>query len=198
MKVQIKIFLIIAILLMNLNASFATTVKEARVQKIALSFEQAYELMMANNNAIKACLQEIQAKKYEKKAAVGAYFPKIGVNSTYTHFDDDITVGVSPVKFMGATIPVSPIKLQNKDCWTANVGATWNIFTGGKILALNSAARARLEGTNNKYRALTNDLTVELVKRYFGLKMAQQVVVVRQQVVDTTRKHLSDARKLEV
>lgn len=197
MKVQIKIFLIIAILLMNLNASFATTVKEARVQKIDLSFEQAYELMMANNNAIKACLQEIQAKKYEKKAAVGAYFPKIGVNSTYTHFDDDITVGVSPVKFMGATIPVSPITLQKKDCWTANVGATWNIFTGGKILALNSAARARLEGTNNKYKALTNDLTLELVKRYYGLKLAQNVVVVRNQVLLTTKKHLADAKKLE-
>src|SRR5574344_641112 len=172
--------------------------KKATVKKVALSFEQAYELMMANNNAIKACLEEINEKKYQKKAAFGEHFPKIGINSTYSHMSDPVEVRSQSMNLMpGLAISTPSMRLQDENLWSLNVGAVWNVFTGGKILALNSAARAKLEGTNNKYRALTNDLTVELVKRYFGLKMAQQVVVVRQQVLDTTRKHLSDAKKLE-
>lgn len=172
-------------------------VQKASIQKIDLSFEQAYELMMANNNSMKACLEEINAKKYEKKAAVGAFFPKIGINSTYAHLDGDITVNSPPVHLGGMTIAVPAILLQQQNLWETSAGAVWNIFTGGKILALNSAARAKLEATNQKYRLLTNDLTAELVKRYFGLKLAQDVVVVRQQVLDMTQKHLDDAIKLE-
>ncbi|MBP7212316.1 TolC family protein [bacterium] len=175
-----------------------TTIQRATVKKIDLSFEQAYELMMANNNAIKACVEEINEKKYLKKSAFGEHFPKVGINSTYTHLSDPVEV-----RSQSMSVPVlgslntPAIGLQDENMWSLNVGAVWNVFTGGKIMALNSAARAKLEGTNNKYKSLTNDLTVELVKRYFGLKMAQQVVVVRQQVLDTTKKHLSDAKKLE-
>lgn len=179
------------------QVSLADTVQQAHVQKMDLSFEQAYELMMANNNAIKACLEEIKAKKYEKKAAVGAFFPKIGLNSTYAHLDGDVTVNSPPVHVGSMSLPVPPIVLQNQNLWATSAGAVWNVFTGGKILALNSAARAKLEGSNQKYRVLTNELTAELVRRYYGLKLAQDVVEVRHQVLMTTKKHLEDAKKLE-
>lgn len=195
MKVKILALLMTVILVGNIT--LADEVKKAQIQQVDLSFEQAYELMMANNNAIKACLEEINAKKYEKKAAMGAFFPKIGLNSVYARLDNDITVNSPPVHLGGMTVGVPPILLQEQSLWATNVGAVWNVFTGGKILALNSAARAKLEGTNEKYRLLTNELTAELVKRYFGLKMAQDVVVVRKQVLDLTEKHLEDAKKLE-
>lgn len=175
----------------------ADEVKTASVQKLDLSFEQAYELMITNNNAIKATLEEVKEKKYLKKAAIGAFFPKVGVNSTYARFNDPITVGVAPIHIGGTTITPSPITLQEQSMWEATAGAVWNVFTGGKILALNSAARAKLEGTNQKYRLLTNDLISELVRRYYGLRMAEDVVVVRKQVYDTVKKHLDNAKKLE-
>ena len=37
------------------------------IEHVELSFEQAFELMMANNNGIKACLEDIKVKQYEKK-----------------------------------------------------------------------------------------------------------------------------------
>jgi outer membrane protein TolC len=175
-----------------------TPVKQATIKKIDLSFEQAYELLMANNNSIKACVEEINEKKYLKKSAFGEHFPKVGINSTAAHISDPIAVRSPAIGLPGGgTLKVPNTLMQDENLWSLNVGVAWNVFTGGKIMALNSAARAKLEGTNNKYRALTNDLTVELVKRYFGLKMAQQVIVVRQQVLDTTARHLSDAKKLE-
>src|SRR5574344_756990 len=196
-KKNLKIIVLAISMFLLTNSVFASDLKKVGVEKVDLSFEQAYELMMANNNAIKACLEEINAKKYEKKAAVGEYFPKIGINSTYTHLASDVTVDTPPVHIGGITANVPSILIQNENLWTASGGAVWNIFTGGKIVALNSAARAKLEGTNQKYKALTNDLTAELVKRYYGLKFAQDVATVRMQVMETTRKHLEDAKKLE-
>ncbi|MFA7658830.1 MAG: TolC family protein [Candidatus Gastranaerophilaceae bacterium] len=166
----------------------ADEVKTGSVEKLDLSFEQAYELMLTNNNGIKATLEEVKEKKYQKKAAIGHFFPKIGINSSLIHFNGPITVG------MGA---LGAVTLQDENLWLTTAGATWNIFTGGKILALNAAARAKLEATNEKYRLVTNDLTAELVKRYYGLRLAEDVVTVRKQVYETTKKHLEDAKKLE-
>lgn len=185
---KFKNILLIAIFLLINPLVIADELKTGHVEKVDLSFEQAYELMLANNNSMKALLEEIQEKQYQKKAAVGAFFPKVGVNSTYFRFDDPISVGMGHL---------GSIQLQDQNLWMTSAGASWNIFTGGKILALNAAARAKLEGTNEKYRALTNELIAELVKRYFGLRMAKDVVVVRKQVYDTTKKHLEDALKLE-
>lgn len=197
MNIKYKFLTTILVMMIIGQSVLADEVKTASIQKVDLSFEQAYELMMANNNALKACLEEIKEKKYLKKSAAGEFFPKVGINSTYAHLSDNITVNTPPVSAMGMTFPVPPVLLQEQNLWATSAGAVWNIFTGGRILALNSAARAKLEATNQKYRALTNDLTSELVKRYFGLKLAQDVVIVRRQVLDTTEKHLSDARKLE-
>ena len=116
------------------------------------------------------------------------FLPKVGVNSTYVQFNDPITVGMGPL---------GSLTLQDKTLWFASAGVTWNIFTGGKIIAMNTAARARLDATSEKYRLVKNDLTAELVKRYFGLRLANDVVTVRKQVYDATKKHLEDAKKLE-
>ena len=54
----------------------ADEVKEASIQKVGLSFEQAYELMLVNNNALKAATKEIKQRDYERKSAIGQYFLK--------------------------------------------------------------------------------------------------------------------------
>ena len=77
------------------------------------------------------------------------------------------------------------------------MGANWNVFTGGRILAANSAARANFEGANQKYREKVNELTVDLIKRYYGLRLAEDVVKVRKQVLESVQGHLEDAKKLE-
>src|SRR5574344_1436052 len=151
--------IIIIVMLLTFVGCFtgATEVKTATIQKTDISFEKAYELMLENNNELKQIFEEIKEKKYKKNAARGHYFPKIGVQSTYIQFDNPINVGMGPL---------GTLTLQDKQLWYGAAGVTWNIFTGGKIFALNSAARAKLEATNEKYKEITNALISELVKRY--------------------------------
>ena len=70
MNTKFKILAVVLTIFVSANFAFADEVKKASVQKVDMSFEQAYELMLANNNAIKACLEEIKEKQYLKKAAV--------------------------------------------------------------------------------------------------------------------------------
>lgn len=199
MKKQITLALLVAILCNSTTLAKAKTEEQLTpsVNRIELSFEQAFELMMANNNALKACLADIKAKQYEKKAAIGTFFPIVGVDMTYVHFGDDVSVNTPPVHAGGTTINIPSILIQDKNLWTTNFGAVWNIFTGGKRLALTSAARAKLEGSNNNYKKLTNNLTIALVEKYYGLIFFEDVSKAKKQVLDSNKQHLEDAKKLE-
>lgn len=179
------------------NSALSQTVKQAQIEKTGLDFNTAYELMMANNNQIKAVLEEINAKKYEKRAAIGEYFPKVGINVSATHFNENVAVDIPSVNIGSGSIAIPSLTLQEKNFATASVGANWNIFTGGKISAMNSVARAKLEESNLKYKHITNVLTAELVKSYYGLQFAQNVVEVRRQVLADNEKHLHDAKLME-
>ncbi len=190
-----KILPIIFLLVCMTLPAFAET-KEASIQKVGLTFEQAYQLMLENNNSLKAFEEQIKKSKYERNAAIGQYLPKVVVNATYMHFSDPIAVStpvnIPPLPSMNLTTPV-----QDQNLFTVGGAVVWNIFTGGKIVALNTAARAKLEASNSKYVEVQDNLTVELVKRYYGLRLARDVVSVRAQVMEGIKKHLDDAKALE-
>ena len=196
MKNLLKIFLII--LCLTFRVSLAEEIQKGGVEHIELSFEQAYELMLENNNSLKAYNELINKSKYEKRSAVGQFFPKVGLNATYIHFSDDMTLNSSGT--VGTIIPISfsaNTLIQDKNVFTMGGSAVWTIFTGGKLLSNNAAARAKLEASNEKYREIKDNLTLELVKRYYGLRLARDVVEVRKQVSEGMEQHLKDAKLLE-
>ena len=194
MKKILSLFFIAGMFLMQ--PAFSAEVKKGGIQHIDLTFEQAYELMLENNNKLKAYNELIKQMKFEKRSALGQFSPKVVLNATYIHFDDNLTL-TSSGKVM-TTIPFSANTLiQDQNVFTAGGAVVWNIFTGGKLLSNHAAARAKLEASNEKYREVQDELTLELVKRYYGLRMARDVVEVRKQVADGIGQHLKDAKLLE-
>lgn len=174
-----------------------TFAKEAKIEKYDIDFKTAYELMINNNNSIKAILEEVEANKYKKNAAMGEFLPKVGLNATFLHFNKDIKTEVSSLNVNSENISIPNLTIQDKNLGIFGFNAIWNIFTGGKIIAINSAARAELLGSNLKYRALTNNLTTKLVQNYYGLALAYDAAEVRKMVKATTEEHLNDAIKME-
>ncbi len=185
--------LAIAIVL-GVNTAIA---KEPENKSYDIDFPTAYELMFNNNNTIKAMVEEINVKKYKRRSAIGEYFPKVGVNATFLHFNKDIKTQVTHVKVNNTPMNVPNIGIQDKNLTLFGFTAVWNVFTGGKIIALNSAARAELAGSNLKYKSLSAELTNKLVERYYGLAFAVDVATVRKMVMTTNEEHLNDAIKME-
>ncbi len=87
--------------------------------------------------------------------------------------------------------------LQKKDVFTAGATLTVPLYMGGKINAANRAAQLNLKTVVKQGEQAANALVSELAERYFGLVLAEQVVKVRQQVVDGVAVHLHDAIALE-
>lgn len=173
----------------------AADVQRTGVDLVDLSFEQAYELMLENNNSLKAHNEAIKQAKFEKNAALGEFSPKVMMNSTYLHFSKDMNLTTND-KLMGRPVSITS-HIQDKNLFTFGGGVVWNIFTGGKLLSNHAAARAKYEATNAKYRDIKDNLTVELVKRYYGLRLARDVAEVRRQTAECIEKHVKDARLLE-
>lgn len=199
MKKILSLFFIAGILLVQ--PVFSAEVKKGGIERVDLTFEQAYELMLENNNKLKAYNELIKQMKFEKRSALGQFSPKVVLNATYIHFDDNLTLtsqgsmktpfSPTPITFGAQTL------IQDQNVFTAGGAVVWNIFTGGKLLSNHAAARAKLEASNEKYREVQDELTLELVKRYYGLRMARDVVEVRKQVADGIGQHLKDAKLLE-
>jgi len=86
--------------------------------------------------------------------------------------------------------------IQEKKFGMVNAGFVFPLFTGGKINAANKAAKIRFEASEIETIQKANELTGELVERYFGLLLAKQAVKVRMEVKAGMQKHLDDAQKL--
>lgn len=162
---------------------------------VDLSFEQAYELMLENNNSLKSHNEKIKQTKYEKNSAVGQFSPKVVMNSTYLHLSDEMNLTTRD-KVMGMPVSITS-HIQDQNLFTFGGGVVWNIFTGGKLLSNHAAARAKYELANEQYRDIKDELTVELVKRYYGLRLAIDVAQVRKQTAECIENHVKDAKLLE-
>jgi len=88
------------------------------------------------------------------------------------------------------------ITIQEKQFGTISAGMMWPIFTGGKISAVNKAAKIKYEAVGLENIQKSYELTNELVERYFGMVLASQAIIVRNEVRKTMEQHYSEAGKL--
>ena len=196
----------------------------AQEQGRTLSLEEALEMTLSDNPAIRAAEFNRRAAQQERRAAIGLRMPQIGITGGYAYLGKDIEIDLNNMKapvqnlagqilqsgmipsdyipsisqmLSGAMAASWALPLQDRSLGFVGGDVTVPLWMGGKINAANRAARineqtARLQGIQQR-----NALVSELVERYYGLALARQVVVVRQQVVDGVRKHLEDAAALE-
>ena len=87
--------------------------------------------------------------------------------------------------------------VQDESFWRANIKATWPVYTGGKVPAANRAAEARVTDAEQQRKQTEEALAAELVRRYYGLRLAISARDVRTEVLDALDKHLHDATRLE-
>ena len=196
----------------------------AQEQGRTLSLEEALEMTLSDNPAIRAAEFNRRAAQQERRAAIGLRMPQIGITGSYAYLGKDIEIDLNnmkaPVQNLAGQILQSgmipsdyipsisqmlsgsmaaswALPLQDRSLGFVGGDVTVPLWMGGKINAANRAARINEQTARSQGIQQRNALVSELVERYYGLALAQQVVVVRQQVVDGVRKHLEDAAALE-
>ena len=196
----------------------------AQEQGRTLSLEEALEMTLSDNPAIWAAEYTRRAAQQERRAAIGLRMPQIGITGSYAYLGKDIEIDLNNMKapvqnlagqilqsgmipsdyipsisqmLSGAMAASWALPLQDRSLGFVGGDVTVPLWMGGKINAANRAARINEQTARSQGIQQRNALVSELVERYYGLALAQQVVVVRQQVVDGVRKHLEDAAALE-
>lgn len=196
----------------------------AQEQGRTLSLEEALEMTLSDNPAIRAAEFNRRAAQQERRAAISLRMPQIGITGSYAYLGKDIEIDLNNMKapvqnlagqilqsgmipsdyipsisqmLSGAMAASWALPLQDRSLGFVGGDVTVPLWMGGKINAANRAARINEQTARSQGIQQRNALVSELVERYYGLALARQVVVVRQQVVDGVRKHLEDAAALE-
>ena len=209
---------------LGMLALTAVMQRPAQEQGRTLSLEEALEMTLSDNPAIRAAEFNRRAAQQERRAAIGLRMPQIGITGSYAYLGKDIEIDLNNTKtpvqnlagqilqsgmipsdyipsisqmLSGAMAASWALPLQDRSLGFVGGDVTVPLWMGGKINAANRAARINEQTARSQGIQQRNALVSELVERYYGLALARQVVVVRQQVVDGVRKHLEDAAALE-
>ena len=168
-----------------------------------LSLHQAAELTLKHNKQLAAEQHAISSAKYNKKSQIGLYLPKIELNSTFLHTQHTTSISFDPLKPLLQIVDIPQLNnidlsynLLDRNITLLGGYATQPIFTGGKIIAANRAARLTLAATEATASATQLATLTTLTERYFATVLSRAAVAVRQSVVTALEQHLKDIKVL--
>lgn len=90
-------------------------------------------------------------------------------------------------------------KTKVQDDWFLNLRASvvWPIFTGGKIWSAYKAADENVDAKQAEFDAAESAVLAEVCERYFSLKLAEEMVKLREDSMKNMEEHLERSKKLE-
>ncbi|TWP23310.1 TolC family protein [Apibacter muscae] len=171
-----------------------------------LTFSDAQSIMNNHNHLIKAVEKKEEVHEFELKATKGLRYPKIGLNASALYFDKGISANLNNLRNGVSGILSIPnpnllgdwnFNLMKRDVLFGGAYFLWPVFTGGKINAGIEAAKINAHIGEKELISTKNQLITELAQRYFQVKLADEAVLVRKQILEGMNRHLYNAKKLE-
>ena len=184
-----------------------------------LSFEDAIDLMQSDNQSLKIADKEIEIAKSERDKLNAFWYPSLQSSGTYVHLSQKIEVRqplskyTDPAKaYIDKILPdnqfingilddignyVFRLPLTPTNLATINVNAEWVVFSGGKRFRATKIGRTMVELAHENRDQVDATQRTVLVEAYYGLRLAQQVVKVREESYNSLKRHYENALKLE-
>lgn len=216
--------LVIALSLFTLLTLIATPASPqapacSPVEKRHLSFEQSLQLLQKNNSSLKIADKSIEIARNERGRLNAFWYPSLQSTGARVHLSEKIEVKqplsqfTDPAKeFVQSILPNDQIissildqigtntllfPLAPRNLTTVDLSAQWVLFAGGKRLAANRMGRIIVDLAAESRAQVSATQQALLAQSYYGLRLAQQVVAVRQETTDGLQKHYENALKLE-
>jgi outer membrane protein TolC len=172
-------------------------------QPHTLTFEQALEITCNNNPSLKADDELLEAAKRNRQAAIGLFMPQIEIHGSWVHTQKDIAIDANPLKPLLGALNLPPLlnldwryTIQKRTFAFAEADVTIPLFTGGKIIAANRAAKIEEQSAKTHSAINYSHHFSELVERYFGVRLADNAVKVRELAVESLKLHLQQVEAL--
>lgn len=211
--------LLLATLAMPRNLMGQAVTSSAAGTQTALSFNEALQLLHRGNQSLKIADKSIEIARNERGKLNSFWYPSLQSTGAFVHISEKIEVRQSLSQFtdpakdfvhtllpddqiissildqVGAHTLVFPLTPRNLT--TIDLTAEWVLFSGGKRLYAAKIGDTMVDmARENRAQTGATQQTL-LVESYYGLRLAQEVVGVREETYRALQKHYENALKLE-
>ena len=188
--------------LFAINASAASS-----QEQIALSFEQALLRLNKSSPALAASQEQHHSKETLARSLNSLDFPEVYVEGMgyetqktlgvqHTSLNQLVINGVDVGNVSGSSMKLNKL-VTSQNGVRAALTASWALYSGGKIPALQKGALAQAKQAEAMTSVTRDTLVLTLVQIYFGQQLAHKVVGLRKDLMAGLREHLDHAKKLE-
>ena len=184
-----------------------------------LSFEESLHLLNQGNQSLKIADKGIEIAKAERDKLNAFWYPTLQSTGAFVHMSEKIEVKqplsqfTDPAKdFVHSIIPDDQIisavldkigantlvfPLTPRNLTTVDLSAEWVLFSGGKRFRATNIGRTMVDlARENRAQTAASQQNL-LAESYYGLRLAQQVIAVREETYKGLQKHYENALKLE-
>lgn len=184
-----------------------------------LSFEESLQLLQRENQSLKIADKGIEIAKTERDKLNAFWYPTLQSSGAFVHLSENIEVKqplsqfTDPAKdFVHSILPDDQIissildkigantlifPLAPRNLTSIDLTAEWVLFSGGKRFRATDIGRTMVDlARENRAQTAANQQSL-LAESYYGLRLAQEIVVVRGETYKSLQKHYENALKLE-
>ena len=154
-----------------------------------LSFEDAHAALLVESDKLKAAEANVSRQEFEVKAGETLGYPDLTLNATQVYGRKNFDLSALPIGVDAYD--------YDFDGPRSSLLMTWPIFTGGKIGAARKKHEAELAGARAELVEAEERLELQLVVRYFGLRLAAIVENLRQTQLEQAERLLARSRRFE-
>jgi len=143
-----------------------------------LGLQEAVELALKHNHAVRIASYKVEEEQHAKEVARSAFLPVLRNDSLFAHATDTQFIGIPAGTFGevgGSAIPArtSVISQGSKNFETSGTGLTQPLTELFKIKAGNDVARAEVEASKGKARAVKDQVALTVRQLYYKILVVQ-------------------------
>mgnify|MGYP003241108025 CR=1 FL=1 len=180
------------LLIIFLGASVSAT-----AQILSLSFDDALRQMQQGNRSLKIADKGIETARTERDKLNALWYPSLQGAGTFVHLSEKIEVKQPLSQFTDPAKDTLAFPLAPRNLTTVGLTAEWIVFSGGKRIRAGKIGNAMIDIARENREQTDATQRVLLAESYFGLRLAQEVVRVRQDTYNSLKRHYENALKLE-
>ena len=98
---------------------------------------------------------------------------------------------------LNEALPSFEKKVQDDVFFNARLTAIWPIFTGFKIYSAYDAAKENVNAKKSAFDMAQNTILMDVATKYFTLRLAEELTVLRESTKKNLAEHLARSKKLE-
>jgi outer membrane protein len=162
------------------NLAGAQQVEEVTLKDLVLQAIKTHEVVQIADS-------EIRRAQADVKLARSALMPRFEANGSYTFYDDDLSIELSPDE----SFVIRPMQ-----DWTASIDLRQNLFTGLRAWRARDIAKLNRDIADLDRWTTINDLTLDVARAFFDAVALAEWVEVRRTVVEENENQLKVAERL--